>query len=211
MRVAGVLETVETERDERYAGPKAPAIETERLTMRGHTLADFDECLAMWTDPVVMRYLGGRPLTIEETWARLLRYAGSWALLGFGYWVVRERATGRFVGEVGLADLRRDIVPRLDGVPEAGWVLATWSQGSGYATEAVQAALEWGDTNLGSARTVCIIAPGNTASIRVAEKCGFTEAGHATFRGEDTLVLERLADRRFAEATRAKPSGAPIP
>ena len=111
------------ELDERYAVPEVPALDTERLTMRGHTLADFDECLAMWTDPVVMRHLGGRPLTMEEMWARLLRYAGSWSLLGFGYWVVRERATGRFVGEVGLADLRRDIEPRLGGVPEAGWVL----------------------------------------------------------------------------------------
>lgn len=173
------------------ADTRAPALDTDRLTLRLHTLADYDECLALWTDPVVIRYIGGQPLPGEEVWARLLRYAGQWSLLGFGYWVVRERSSGRFVGEVGLADLRRDISPRLDGVPEAGWVLAPWSHGRGFATEAVRAALQWGDANLRSPRTVCIISPENTASIRVAERCGFGNASYATYKGEDTLVLER--------------------
>ena len=188
-----------TERVERYAALKVPAIDTERLTMRGHALADFDECHGMWSDPLVMRHLGGRPLTTEEMWARLLRYAGSWSLLGFGYWVVRDRATGRFVGEVGLGDLRRDMEPRLDGVPEAGWVLATWSHGSGFATEAVRALLAWGDRNLETDRVVCIIAPENAPSIRVAEKCGFREAPRAIYKGAETLVFERAtpgSDRR---------------
>lgn len=170
-----------------------PPLDTERLTMRGHTLADYDECLALWTDPAVTRYIGAQPLSGEEVWARLLRYAGQWSLLGFGYWVVRERSSGRFVGEVGLADLRRDISPRFDGVPEAGWVLAPWSHGRGFATEAVRAALQWGDANLRSPRVVCIISPENSASIRVAEKCGFGNASHASYKGEDTLVLERRA------------------
>jgi RimJ/RimL family protein N-acetyltransferase len=172
-------------------GPVVPALDTERLTLRGHTLDDFDECAAMWGDPVVTRYIGGRPLSEEDVWARVLRYAGLWTLLGFGYWVVRERASGRFVGEVGLADFRRDLSPRLGGAPEVGWVLATSAQGKGFATEAVRAALAWSDTNLGRARSVCLIAPGNTASIHVAEKCGFREARRATYKGGETLIFER--------------------
>jgi RimJ/RimL family protein N-acetyltransferase len=174
----------------------APEIDTERLTLRAHALSDFDESAAMWGDPLVTRHIGGRPFTAEEVWGRLLRYAGLWALLGYGYWVVRERATGRFVGEVGLADFRRDITPSLGGAPEAGWVLAPSAHGHGFATEAVSAVLAWGDEQLakpgqGRPRMVCLIDPGNAASLRVAEKCGFRELARGEYRGEGTLILER--------------------
>lgn len=169
----------------------APALDTERLILRGHTPADFDECAAMWGDPRVTEFIGGRPSTAEEVWTRVLRYAGMWALLGFGYWVVRERDTGRFVGEVGFADFRREVTPPLD-VPEAGWVLAPWAHGRGYATEAVRAALAWGDAHLAAPRTVCMIAPENAPSIRVAQKLGFREFARTRFKGDDTLLFERL-------------------
>ena len=145
----------------------------------------------MWADPEVTRYIGGRPFTEEEVWARLLRYAGLWSLLGYGYWVVRQRDTGRFVGEVGLADFHRDISPSFEGTPEVGWALATWAKGQGFATEAVLAALAWSDTQLRAPRTVCIISPSNTASMRVAEKCGFREAGRAMYKGGETVMLVR--------------------
>lgn len=177
-----------------------PALDTDRLTLRGHSLADLPECAAMWADPAVTRHIGGRPSSDEEVWARVLRYAGLWALLGLGYWVVRERASGRFVGEVGLADFRRDLTPPLEGAPEVGWVLATWAHGRGFATEAVQAALAWGDAHhaapsRGPGRTVCLIAPDNVASVRVAEKCGFLRAASATYKGQTTLVFERYGTR----------------
>src|SRR5271170_6882454 len=95
-----------------------PSLETERLTLRGHRLEDFVQCAAMWADPHVTRYIGGKPLTEEESWTRLLRYVGHWALLGFGYWVAEENATGSFVGEIGFADYKRDLEPSLKGVPE---------------------------------------------------------------------------------------------
>ncbi len=186
------------------AAPTVPALDTARLTLRGHAVADFAECAAMWADPLVTRYIGGRPATEEEVWARVLRYAGLWVLLGYGYWVVRERGSGRFVGEVGLADFRRDLAPSLEGAPEVGWALATWAHGRGFATEAVRAALAWGDAHFpaetphGAAppgRTVCLIAPENAGSVRVAEKCGFREAARATYKGTETLVFERSAAR----------------
>jgi RimJ/RimL family protein N-acetyltransferase len=168
-----------------------PTLDTGRLTLRPHTLADFDECVALWGDPRVTRYIGGRPFTAEEVWARVLRYAGMWTLLGLGYWVVRERATGRFVGEVGLSDFHREITPPLGNDPETGWILAPWAHGRGFATEAVRAALAWGDAHLGAPRTVCMIAPENAASLRVAEKCGFREIIRTTYKGELTIILER--------------------
>ena len=96
----------------------------------------------MWADPEVTRYIGGTPLTEEESWARLLRYVGHWSLLGFGYWVVEEKTTGNFIGEVGFADYKRDL-PSLKDLPEIGWVFSSQASGKGYATEAVRAASAW--------------------------------------------------------------------
>ena len=62
---------------------KIPILETERLKLRGHRLDDFVHCSAIWADPEVTRYIGGKPLTEEECWKKWLRYAGHWALLGF--------------------------------------------------------------------------------------------------------------------------------
>lgn len=124
------------------------AIDTERLTMRRPRLEDFEEALAMWADPQVTRYITGKPSTREEMWFRLLRNAGHWDLMGFGFWVVHEKSTGRFVGEVGLADFHRDIEPPLGNFKEAGWVLSPAAHGQGYATEAVHAALRWAEGRL---------------------------------------------------------------
>ena len=169
----------------------APAIDSARLSLRGHTTQDFIDRAAMWGDEAVARYIGGRPSTLEEVWSRLLRYAGHWTLLGFGYWAVRETATGRFVGEVGLSDFHRPLDLPFDGLPEAGWALAPWAQGKGYATEAVTAALDWGADHFGSPRAWCLISPENAPSIRVAERVGFREHARATYHDAPTIIFQR--------------------
>jgi len=145
----------------------------------------------MWADPAITRHIGGKPFTEEESWTRLLRYVGHWALLGFGYWVVEEKAMGGFAGEIGFADYKRKIEPSLKDVPEIGWVLATQAQGQGYATEAARAVIAWGDAHFGSSRTSCIVHPDNLPSIRIAEKCGYRELLRTTYRGQPTTVFLR--------------------
>jgi RimJ/RimL family protein N-acetyltransferase len=168
-----------------------PTLESERLIFRGHTIDDFADSAALWGDPVVTRYIGGMPLGEEDVWARLLRNVGHWSVLGFGYWVVREKASGRFVGEVGFADFKRALVPSIRGMPEMGWVLASWAHGRGFATEAVRAALAWGATHFSSPRIVCIIHPDNAASLRVAQKCDFVEVARATYKERSTILFGR--------------------
>jgi RimJ/RimL family protein N-acetyltransferase len=173
---------------------EVPVLETERLRLRGHRPEDFSDCVAMWADPLVTRYIGGKPLSEEDVWARTLRYVGHWGWLGFGYWLVEEKATGSFVGEMGFSDWKREIVPDLKGVPELGWVLATGAHGKGYATEAARAAIAWGETNTHSAqpalgKMVCIIHPEHPRSIRVAEKCGFKEVLRTTYKGKPTILF----------------------
>lgn len=168
------------------------AIASARLALERPTLADFDDCAAMYGDAGVVRYIGGRPFTREECWARLLRHAGHWQLMGFGFWVVRERAGGRYVGEVGFGEFRRQTVPSFEGSPEIGWVLAPDAQGKGYATEAAREALLWLDRHLGQGRTVCMIEPANAPSLRVAAKLGYRPFAQTTYKNTDVVLLERL-------------------
>src|SRR5258708_17916863 len=170
---------------------KVPVLETERLRLRGHRLEDFAQCAAMWGDPQVTQFIGGKPLTAEESWTKFLRYVGHWSLLGFGYWIAEEKKSGMFVGEIGFAEYKRDIEPSLKGVPEIGWVLASAAHGRGLATEAVRAVVEWGDTRFDGARTACIIAPRNSASVRVAEKCGYSQFQVPTYKGHPTIMFVR--------------------
>jgi RimJ/RimL family protein N-acetyltransferase len=170
-----------------------PTLETERLVLRGHSLGDYPDCVALWGDTRVTRYIGGMPLSREDVWSRLLRYIGHWAALGFGYWVAREKASGRFVGEVGFADYRRVIEPAFDGVPEIGWVLAPTHWGMGFATEAVAAACAWGDGHFAAPGTVCIVDPQNAASLQVAAKSGYAEFGRAEYKGQERILLQRPA------------------
>jgi RimJ/RimL family protein N-acetyltransferase len=99
-----------------------PEIVTDRLRLRPHGMQDFAASAAMWADPEVTRFIGGRPFSEEETWARLLRYAGHWSFLGFGYWAVEEHSGSDFIGEVGFADFKRQIQPPIGDIPELGWL-----------------------------------------------------------------------------------------
>ena len=167
--------------------------ETPRLILRRHAKIDFPSYFAMSADPVMTRFAGRVPAGPDEAWMRLLRQAGHWSLYGYGFLAIEEKATGCFVGEAGLAHFRRGLGTAFDDLPEAGWAIAPWAQGHGYATEAAAAALKWCETSLGMRRTVCLIHAENAASIKVAGKLGYTKFGECAYRGYSAIMFERLA------------------
>lgn len=167
-------------------------IETARLILRPHGREDYESLLALWSDPAVVRFVGGDPQTPEQVWSRLLRYAGHWSLNGHGFWAVIDRADGRHVGDVGLFEGRRELDPRFDGAPEAGWAFDPSVHGCGYAAEAMEAALRWGAEMKGFTRAVCMIEDGNYPSVRLAERLGFRSYGEAQYAGAKALLFERV-------------------
>ncbi len=173
------------------AGFSTPVIETERLRLRARTIDDFPFIRDMWADPQTVCYIGGKPLTEEESWTKFLRMLGHWPALGFGYWIMEERETGRAVGETGFADFKRNIKPSLAGQPEIGWAVASSAYGKGYASEAARAAVAWGDKEFSGKRMSCIIGVENKPSFRVADKCGFSIGAHTTYHGDDVAILYR--------------------
>jgi len=169
----------------------APILETERLILRPHSADDFDDCVAMWRDPQVVRYTIGTESPPQRTWMRLLAYRGLWSLLGFGYWAVQSKSGGRYIGELGFADFHRNLDPSIDGIPEIGWALATETHGQGYATEALRVVVAWGDAHLSARRTACIIHRDNTVSIHLARKFGYLIELRAPTNEEPHLLLAR--------------------
>ncbi len=174
-----------------HFGHDVPVLETQRLTLRGHRLDDFDDCAAMWADPAVTRYITGKQSTKQQSWSRLLSYVGHWTLLGFGYWAIESKATSKFIGELGFANFKREINPSIGDAPELGWALMSHAHGNGYATEAVRAVVAWGDAHLTSRTTVCIVNPENLASVRIAEKAAYRGLHRTVYNERPTVIFSR--------------------
>lgn len=170
--------------------PEATALETPRLILRPHRVEDYAACRQLWADADVVRFIGGAPQEAQAVWFRLLRYAGMWALIGYGMWVIEDRTTGAALGEAGLLSAERGL-PELEGVPEAGWVLRPDAWGRGIATEAMAAVLHWADDHVDAPSVRCIIDPANAASIKVAEKIGFAALTDAVHGGKPTRIFDR--------------------
>jgi RimJ/RimL family protein N-acetyltransferase len=173
----------------RSGGP--PTLYTERLCLRAHRTDDFDAMAAMWADPIVVRHIGGVPSKPQQTWMRMLAYAGHWSLLDFGYWAIADRATDAYFGELGFANFKRDVAHDYRAFPELGWALSTSAAGNGFATEATRAVSAWGDARFDGQRTVCLIDPENASSIRVAQKCGYGLAERVSLKEKQTLLFTR--------------------
>jgi len=168
-----------------------PTIETERLILRPYRRDDFVAYAALFADPEVTRFVGGIPFSREQAWTRFLRQIGMWHYFGFGFFVLQDRETGQFIGEAGFHDLHRGISPSVEGTMETGWALSPRSHGQGLATEAVTAAIKWGDQHFPSLKKTCIIDIGNRASLRVASKLQFKETARTTYHGANVILLER--------------------
>jgi RimJ/RimL family protein N-acetyltransferase len=166
-------------------------LETPRLILRPHTLADFPVFAAMRADPVVMKYMGSGPIGEEDAWLKFQSMAGHWQMLGYGTWALEEKAAGAVIGGIGFADKKRPKEHAASGAPEMGWSLAASAHGKGFASEALGAALGWGREFFGPARIVCVINNDNAASVRLAERHGFRQFGQATRNGQPRLVFER--------------------
>jgi RimJ/RimL family protein N-acetyltransferase len=109
-------------------------------------------------------------------------------VLGYGVFVVRKAESGRFVGEVGLMDSRRESEPSFEGIPEMGWALRSDAQGNGFAREALFEVLRWADQK-GLRSTAAIVSPDNVRSLRLAVAAGYRSRGDVRTSG---LVLRLL-------------------
>ncbi|MDE2562881.1 MAG: GNAT family N-acetyltransferase [Sphingomonadales bacterium] len=170
-----------------------PLLVTDRLELWRPRAEDREDIyLAVEAEPV-RRFLGGVPTTRFDEAGRFLRNGGSWALYGYGTFVLRPRGSAEIVGIAGVFHSWRGFGKGLDDVPEAGWILREDQWGKGLAGEAMRAVLAWFDAAHGPRRIGCMIEDGHGASLALAAKLGFERYDSHRPEGaeRDLILLER--------------------
>ena len=157
-------------------------LETERLLLRIPDERDVDGYLEVFGDPRTVEFLGMGVQTRDECAMGIERMRRHWDRYGVGLFTVLRKEDERLLGRVGfllwdperwVGAFREDLAG--EGLEtEIGWTLASEHWGRGYATESAIVCRDWALGELGLTRLISVIAPTNTASIRVAEKIGET-------------------------------------
>ena len=159
-----------------------PVIETQRLRLRAPHFDDFE--------PFAAHYASGRsvwedgPHDRVRAWHEFAANTGLWTIRGYGAWSAEDRATGAYVGEIGLF--------HPDHYPEAelGWMVVPEAEGRGLAHEGALAARAWAWSARGLGPLVSYIESGNDRSIRLAERLGAVRERDAALpEGEDQDCL----------------------
>ena len=155
---------------ETVSWPPAP-IETERLVLRGSEPRDRAAVIELFASPEVGTYIGGsRPR------GELEGAVPEVPMRRPGMFVVD--LDGAMIGFVQLdrrdPERRGHLRPQ-GGEAELGYMFLPEAWGSGYATEACAAALEWFASTRPNEPVVLCTQSANVASMRLAAKLGFTE------------------------------------
>lgn len=167
-----------------------PTINTKRITLRAMRTEDFERFAQIWATPEVVTHISGKPWPKARSWDAFLRNAGHWQIAGFGQWAVHVHGDRDMSGQTGFFFGSRGLGEDFDPFPEAGWVLDPASQGQGIGLEAAQAAHDWFDRVV-AGRTVCMITPQNTGSLRIAEALGYEHMRDTEIEGAAICLMTR--------------------
>ncbi|MER6916645.1 GNAT family N-acetyltransferase [Streptomyces sp. NPDC000594] len=155
-------------------------IETERLSLRPFRVEDAELFVSLHADERVNHYVGA--YSLDKAVDRLRMSQRQWAERGHGILAVHRKEDDAFIGRCGLTHWEN-----FDET-EIGWTLTADSWGRGYATEAARAVLDWAFTAVKTDYFTAMIHPGNTASVRVAERLGFTPLRDDTMFGRGVTI-----------------------
>ncbi len=144
-------------------------IETQRLLLRQWKAADRERFAALNADPIVMEHFPA-PLTREESDTLADRCERLIAERRWGAWATEIKATGEFIGLVGL-HIPQDDLP-VSPCVEILWRLAQAHWRKGFATEAARGALHIGFEILQLPEIVSFTVPSNNRSRAVMERLG---------------------------------------
>ena len=116
----------------------------------------------------------GEPVADLDGARKLINLLATWRALpdpGVRWGLERQQETG-LIGSCGLFLWRRS-----QRSCSIGYELARHTQGQGYMTEALQAAIDWGFEHMDLHRIEARIHPDNVASLQLAERLGFQVEG----------------------------------
>ena len=156
--------------------PTMTLLTTPRLRLVPLADRHFDALHRLNSDPVVMRYITGRPDTPEDTQSMIGRVKARWAQLGYSWWAFIKQDDGDLIGTGCIQHLNRDPA----GPLETGWRLRQDAWGQGYASEAARHMVGWAFRTLKPELVCAVCQPENTPSSTVMARLGmqFTGVGH---------------------------------
>ncbi|MGX4690027.1 GNAT family N-acetyltransferase [Streptomyces sp. JNUCC 63] len=144
------------------------------LHLRAWREDDAPALLRGLNDPESLRWSPTRPAPVDEAGA--LSFVARRAELlqqgRFAPYCVTDAATGEVLGSVELHQIELPM-----GHAGVGYWLLPEARGRGTVTRAVELCVRWGFERLGLHRIDLGHAVGNTASCRVADRCGFVYEG----------------------------------
>lgn len=140
----------------------APTLQTERLTLRPHSMDDWPAYCALMTSPRA-EFMGG-PFDARAAWCVFCSDHAQWSLLGHGALAVDHEGT--MVGQVAIQH------PPHFPETELGWMAFEGFEGRGFMTEAAAALRLWAFRSLGLETLVSYIEPQNTRSAALADRLG---------------------------------------
>lgn len=152
-----------------------PSLTSDRLTLRGPRLEDFEHWAAFFASERSTFERG--PLPRAQAWHVWAGDVANWTLRGYGPFGVEDRQTGAYLGEVGVYETAT--YPE----PELGWFVLPEAEGHGIAAEAARTVMQWARDDLGWDRLINIIDPRNDRSIALGRRLGGVI--DPTAKGED--------------------------
>lgn len=148
-------------------------LKTERLFLSEMTLADTEILFGYWSDDLVTRYMNIEPFQSLQPVEEMIRMLRQLEMEGKALrCVIILQATGEIIGTCGF-----NYIDHENQRAEIAYDLGTRFWKRGYATEAVQALMEWGIESFKLHRMEAKVDPRNEASISLLEKLGFQEEG----------------------------------
>lgn len=155
-------------------------IATGRMILRPWKDDDLAPFAALNADPAVREFFPGL-LTKDESDASVRRVQSKMEQYGFGMFAAELRATGEFIGFIGLDPMDFAIPGIAQPAVEIGWRLARAYWGKGLATEGARAVVQYAFATLRLEEIVSITVPANVRSRRVMEKIGMTHVPQLDF------------------------------
>ncbi len=152
--------------------------ECERLILREWLPQDLEPFVALNQDPLVMEHMPSL-LTLEESTAFRDRIVSHFAKQGFGLYACEEKASGSFIGYVGLniPAFETHFTPTV----EIGWRLSSAHWGKGYATEGAKLVLDKAFNEFNIPEITSFTVPANVRSQRVMQKIGLHHSPEDNF------------------------------
>jgi RimJ/RimL family protein N-acetyltransferase len=139
-------------------------LEDEEIQLRSFAEADADALVSCLNDPEISRWTR---IPYPYTEADALEFMRSTQERAFA---ITDRASGELLGGIGMR------LPA-EGVGEVGYWVRREARGRGIATRALRLLARWALEEQRLVRLQLTAEPENVASLRVAEKAGFTREG----------------------------------